>query len=282
MQSNISFILFSYNEEKRIEYIVRNLVPYGEVYLLDGGSTDRTGEIAEKFGAKFYLRPDRTSVSVETQANLDFVRGLVKTDWIFWSYVDNFLPKTLLEKMVEISNQDKYKSVFVPIFTYMWGEIRQPVIKASYSNFFRKEMVDMSHNHIHGSGDFLGTKNEVLHLPMKQEYAICHFSLYDLNKYITGHLRYANAEAEEKYQFGRRFSIFYMLGSMLRYFYLFYKTGFKAGARGLYGALLYTCFRLMVSVRLYELEHNLTLESIEHEFVKKKKQMVEDVERAVK
>src|SRR3989344_3846470 len=103
MQSNITFVLFSFNEEKRIEYIVRNLVPYGEVFVLDGGSTDRTGEIAEKFGAKFVIRPKSEKVHLETQEMLDFAKSLVKTDWIFWSYVDNLLPKTLLDEITRIS-----------------------------------------------------------------------------------------------------------------------------------------------------------------------------------
>lgn len=276
---NISFVLFSFNEEKRIEYVLRNLLPYGEVYVFDGGSTDKTKEITEQLGGHFIVRPVISTVHVETQEMFLFVKSVIKTDWIFWSYVDNLLPKTLLEKMTEVANQDIYKYVYIPVDTYMWGETEYPVIRASYPNFFHKDFVDFTTNKMHGLGQFTGKKEQILNLPMKKELAIRHFSLYDLNKFITGHVRYAVPEAEDKMRSGKRFSVYYMLGSMANYFWLFYKRGWRAGVRGLYGAMLYSFFRLMVSVKLYELEHNLTLETIEAAFQKEKKNIVDEIER---
>lgn len=276
--SNISFVLFSFNEENRIEYIVRNLRPYGEVLILDGGSTDRTQEIAERFGAKFVLRPASSAPMQETQAMLDFVKSIVKTEWIFWSMVDNFLPKQLLEKMTEISKQSIFKYVFVPIDTYMWGEIEHPVISASYPNFFHKDFVDFKDNRIHGMGKFIGTSDQILHLPIKKEYSIRHYSLYDVNKFVSKHLQYAIAEAKMKNAEGKKFTVFYMLGSMLNYFWLFYKRGWRAGVRGFYGALLYSFFRLMVAVKLYEEENSLNLETIEKAFRQGKAEIVNEIE----
>ncbi len=278
--NNITFILFSFNEEHRIEHVVRNLVPYGEVYLLDGGSTDKTQEIAERWGAHFVTRPVIKTAHVETQEMFEFAKSLVKTEWIYWSYVDNLLPKTLLDKMAELSHQEKYAYVYVPIYTYLWGEIKHPIIKASYANFFKKDLMDFSNNRMHGVGKFMGSETQILHLPNKLEYAIRHFSLYDLNKFVSGHLRYSNAEAEEKLATGKKFSLWYMFGSMGHYFYLFYKRGWKAGTRGLFISLLYVFFRLMVFVKLFELEQGITLDSIEAEFVKEKKKIVAEVERA--
>lgn len=280
--SKITFILFSFNEELRIEYVVRNLVPYGEVLLLDGGSTDRTQEVAEKFGARFVTRPKIQTAHVETQEMFEFAKSLVKTEWIYWSYVDNLLPKTLLDKMQEISREDKYAYVYVPIYTYMWGETGVPMIKASYANFFKQDLMDFSQNRMHGVGKFTGSPAEILHLSNRLEFAIRHFSLYDVNKFVAGHLNYANAEAKEKFATGKKFSVGYMLGSMAHYFYLFYKRGWKAGTRGLMVGLLYAFFRLMVFVRLFELERGVTLESIEAEFVKEKKKIVAEVESGVK
>ena len=125
---------------------------------------------------------------------------------------------------------------------------------------------------------FLGQPEEALHLPKSSEYAMRHFSLYDLNKFVPAHLRYANTEAEQKFKDGKKLTPVYLFGSMGNYFYLFYKGGFRAGMRGLLVALLYVFFRLMVSVRLYELEHGLDLESIEAEYAKAKRRIVADIE----
>lgn len=278
-QSNITFVLFSFNEEKRIEYIIRNLIPYGKVLILDDGSTDKTKEIAEGLGAKLVRRPETGLAFTENQTMLDFAKSHINTAWIYWSYVDNLLPKTLLEKMVEISKQDTIKIVHIPIFTYLWGETKHEVIRAAYPNFFRKDFVDFAGNRMHGLGKFLGKKDEILKLPWKKEYAIRHFSLYDLNKFVLSHLNYAQKEAEEKFKEGKSSSLFYMLGSPLRYFWLFYKRGWRLGVKGLYIALLYASFRLMVAVRLYELENNLTLENVEQSFAKEKRIVVEEVEK---
>src|SRR3989344_6175570 len=251
-QSSITFVLFSFNEEKRIEYTVRNLIKYGEVLILDDGSTDKTKEIAENLGAKVVRRPANPLYYTETQAMLDFAKSHISTPWIYWSYVDNLLPKTLLEKMAEISRQGKIKIVHIPIFTYLWGETKYEVIRAAYANFFHRDYVDFRGNRMHGLGKFLGKDGEILELPWKKEYAIRHFSLYDLNKFVSGHLNYAQREAEEKYKEGRRFSVLFMLGSPLKYFWLFYKRGWRLGVKGLYIALLYSYFRLMVAVKLYE------------------------------
>ncbi len=277
---NISFVIFTYNDGYRLEYALRDFLPYGEVIVSDQESTDNTREIAEKFGAKVISRQANGKSFIETQELLDQVSQAASNDWLYWGYVDNILPKTLLEKLVEISRQQKIKYVYIPVFTYLWGDTRQVMAKAEYPCFFKKGVVDFSNNKIHGMGKFLGKPDELLHLPQTHEFAMRHFSLYDLNKFITAHLRYANAEVEQKFKDGKRFSLLYLFGSMGHYFYLFYKRGFKAGTRGLLVALLYVFFRLMVAFRLYELEHNLDLQSIESEYAKVKEAIVKEIESA--
>ena len=51
-KNNITFVIFTYNEEKRIEYPIRNFINYGNVIIIDNFSTDKTKEIAEKLWAK--------------------------------------------------------------------------------------------------------------------------------------------------------------------------------------------------------------------------------------
>jgi glycosyltransferase involved in cell wall biosynthesis len=281
MTSNISFILFTYNDAYRLEYIIRNLKPFGEVIISDQESTDNSQAIAEKLGAKFTTRKATGQQFIERQELLDTVTALASHDWIYWGYVDNFLPKPLCEKLVEISLQDKIKYVYLPVHTYLWGDTEHVIAKAEYPCFFKKGTVDFTNNRIHGMGKFLGKAYETLHLPQNKAMAMRHFSLYDLNKFIPAHLRYANTEAEQKFKDGKRLSLVYLLGSMGRYFYLFYlKGGMRAGIRGLMVGFLYASFRVMLSMRLYELEHGLNLETIEAEYAKAKIELVKEIESA--
>ena len=47
---NLTVCLFCYNEEKRIEYSIKNFIGKFKLLVIDNFSTDSTLEICEKFG----------------------------------------------------------------------------------------------------------------------------------------------------------------------------------------------------------------------------------------
>ncbi len=277
-EPKISFVIFTYNEEARIGNVVRNLIFFGPVYVLDGGSTDNTKKIVEELGGIFIIRPATTWPLIESEDMFNFIKKLVPTSWIFWGYADYILPKALLLKMQELAEQDRIKYVYIPVLTYLWGDARHPMISGNYSNFFRKEFVDFTNNPLHRMGKFTGSKEEEYFLPSKDEYSIRHFSLYNMEKYMKAHIVYALTEAEIKRTEGKKFSLFYMFGSMIYYFWLFYRKGYKAGVRGLLSAFMYSFFRLMVAMRMYEIDNNLTIASMEQEFNKEKQRLLSKIE----
>ena len=232
MNGNITFLIFTYNEEKRISFVVKNFIKYGPVYVLDGGSTDRTKEIAESLGALFFTRPENKEPFIETEAIFNFAKSIVKTDWIYWGYTDNIAPKILVEKMIYLSNQDLIKYVNIPLYTYLWGNTDN-YIQKSYAPFlYHKDYVSFKNNYIHGLGRFTGTKDQELFLENKEEYALKHFSVYTLNKFVQGHLRYAETEAMQKFERGEKFSLIKTLAAMVRYMFIYGKEGYKSGILG--------------------------------------------------
>lgn len=274
--SNITFVFFTYNEERRIPFVIENFKKYGEIIIMDGGSTDKTKEISEKLGAKFFVRPVSDKPYVETQENFDFIKSKLNTDWIFWGYVDNLAPKSLLDKLAEISAQSTVKMVLTPLYTYLWGNTEHFAHKGYTQMFFHKDYIDFSDNHIHGMGKFTGDKSDILRLPNKREFALVHFSVYNIKKFVTGHLRYAESEALEKQKNGKKFSVIIMFAAILRYLWLFGKNGYRNGALGTIVMLSYAFSRFMTYVKLYELERGLTLDKIEDNYSVLKNKMLED------
>jgi glycosyltransferase involved in cell wall biosynthesis len=64
----ISAVVMTYNEEKNIKSLMRNLKDCDEVIIADDGSTDRTRELAEKMGAKVYVRDKHVDVATTDDA----------------------------------------------------------------------------------------------------------------------------------------------------------------------------------------------------------------------
>lgn len=274
---NITFLIFTFNEEKRIGQVVRNIINYGDVLVLDDGSSDQTKEIAESLGAKVVRRPKFDQVIVENEKMYKFILSQVKTDWFFWGYADNLAPKSLLEKLTEISKQDKIKYVNTPLYTYLWGETDYPAHKGYSPRFFKKGTIDFADNYMHGMGKCLAKPEEILTLPMKDEYALQHYSLYNTEKFVSAHLRYALSEAGEKHKAGKKFSRIRLLAAAWRYFWLYYKSGRKNKNVGLFVALLYSCFRVMTYARLYELENGLTLEKMSMAYQQAGEDILKDI-----
>lgn len=273
MKNNITFILFTYNEEKRIEYAVRNFVNYGQVILLDGGSTDRTQEIAESLGATFLVRPPVNLPFVENQPNLDFIKQNISTEYIYWGYVDNIAPKSLVEKLIKIANEKFYKRVTIPMITYLWGQTKYPVQHSHIAAFFHKDAIDFRDNTIHHFGRFLGTTQEDLTLPNQPEFRIHHFSTYNEEKFVRGYMRYGETEAKQKFENGERFSVIKLFAAMLRYCWI-YRNSIKNPKLGTLIMLNMAFGRLMTYTLLYEYENDISLDNIENSYAEAKEKIL--------
>ncbi|MBF05408.1 hypothetical protein CL644_01740 [bacterium] len=271
--NNITFVIFTYNEEKRIEYAIRNFKKFGTVLIMDGGSDDNTEKIAKEFGATFLRRPLSVKPFTETQENLEFIKAHISTEWIYWGYCDNIAPKKLVQKMCKLSKQEKYKKVYLPMYTYLWGNITHHAQESHIPALFHKDYIDFSNNYIHGFGKFLGSEDEVLKLPMEEKSAIRHFSTYNESKFVGGYMRYAEEEAKQKFERKEKFRISKLFAAMLRYLWI-YRRALSKPKLGVLIMLNMAFGRLMTYTRLYELENEITIDSIEKRYSKEKEEIL--------
>lgn len=273
--SNITFVIFTYNEESRIKYAIENFKKFGKILIMDGGSTDNTKKIAEELGATFLERTPTAKPFVENEENLDLIKKHISTDWIYWGYCDNIAPKKLVEKICELSEQTKYKKVSLPMYTYLWGNNEHHVQESYIPALFHKDYIDFSNNYIHGFGTFLGSEDEVLKLPMEEELSIRHFSTYNESKFVGGYMRYAEEEAKQKFERREKFRISKLFAAMLRYLWI-YRRALRKPRLGILIMLNMAFGRLMTYTRLYELENGITIDSIEENYNKEKDAILKD------
>ena len=93
----ITFVLFMFNEEARIERAVRNFLRYGRVLVVDNYSTDRTVEIAKSLGADVLLHKNQGWV--EDEHTTSVVKAAVQTPWLYWGFSDEIVDRATMEAM---------------------------------------------------------------------------------------------------------------------------------------------------------------------------------------
>jgi len=99
---NISVVLLTYNEEIHLERCLQSLkMINAKVFVVDSFSTDRTREIAEKYGAHFY---QNAWINYATQFNWALDNCPIDTEWVLRLDADEYL----CENGIEAINSDLY------------------------------------------------------------------------------------------------------------------------------------------------------------------------------
>lgn len=101
----VSFIIISYNQAKFIEKTIRSIlnqkVNSCEIIVIDGGSTDNTLEVLEKFGSQI-----NTVISEPDKGQVDaLIKGLnrAKGEWIAWQNSDDIYVQDCVNKLLKLA-----------------------------------------------------------------------------------------------------------------------------------------------------------------------------------
>ena len=94
----LSVAMITCNEEKILEKTLKSIVHLAsEIVIVDSGSTDRTEEIAKKYGAKFV---HQDWLGYGPQRNVAI--GLCQSDWILNIDADEEISPKLYERIKNI------------------------------------------------------------------------------------------------------------------------------------------------------------------------------------
>lgn len=99
LNSNISFVILTYNEEKHIARCINSLKTFAkEIWVIDSFSTDKTLEIAESLGAKTVKHPFENQAQ---QFNWAIHHCDITGDWIWRVDADEYISQNLGAKVLE-------------------------------------------------------------------------------------------------------------------------------------------------------------------------------------
>lgn len=188
----ISAVINVRNESELLSKCLKSLSGFAdEIIVTDMESTDKSREVATKFGAKVY--PHRFLNYVEPARNF----GLSKASgrWIILLDPDEYLGRTLKEELKKIALRDEISFVRIPRKNIVFGKwLRHSNSWPDYLiRFFRKGSVVWK-KEIHSQP---ATKGNGLTLLDSEKLAIRHLNYPNITNFILRALRYSNIQAEE-------------------------------------------------------------------------------------
>ncbi|MDQ5930157.1 MAG: hypothetical protein QG594_1944 [Bacteroidota bacterium] len=197
MSKLISVFIITFNEENIIDKCLEKLFWADEIIVIDSGSTDKTVEICQKFGAKvIYNRFENFGQQKQ------FALNNTKNNWVLSLDADEVLSDALIKELQDFNPKDcsGYKiprtHVFLgKIFKY-GSENKKPILR-----FFDKQQGQFTQNIIHETivvtGEIGAFKAEMLH-----------YTVFDIATAIQKQIKYALLSGEQFYKNKKNVSIF--------------------------------------------------------------------------
>jgi glycosyltransferase involved in cell wall biosynthesis len=237
------------NEEKNIVDCLKTVEWAGEIVVLDGHSTDRTAELAGRFGAKIQER----DMDIEGR-HRNFLYSLCLNEWVLSLDADERVTPELRDEIMAKLEEERIKPAHsaysIPIRTYignLWarhaGWYPAPKVRLFRKGRFRYDETEVHPRiFLDGSSGFL--KNDIIH------YA--YDNIGDLFRNVN---EQTTLEARKRFREGKKFSYFTMFRTTIDRFIrrYFFKGGIKGGFLGFILSAADSMYQFETYSKLWEL-----------------------------
>ncbi len=191
---NITVYILVYNEEARIENLLKNCLWSDDIIIYDKSSTDRTREIASKYHCRIIKIPysdtgPGMSINVVNDAKNDWILGITCSDIIH--------PK-LIDKMLELINREgfDYDVIAFPYVVGVLGIIdkRSPWSAIPLKKYLFKKTAAIFSDIVHKEISFKPYA-KIYKMEKNDKEAVFHLTHENLDIFFERVTRYAKGEA---------------------------------------------------------------------------------------
>jgi hypothetical protein len=187
---NLSVVLATYNEEENLGRCLESVkVIAGEIIVVDGSSTDRTVAVAQNYGAKIVVVPNRPMFHTNKQLAIDQAGG----NWVLQLDADEVVSPELAGEIGQLTGSAgryaayylKRKNIFLGRWLTKGGQYPDPVIR-----LFKTGKARLPGKSVHEQMEVSGEVGELsCHL--------IHHTAPTLRRYLTNANRYTNLTASQ-------------------------------------------------------------------------------------
>lgn len=246
-QIPISVFVITLNEEQHIEEMLQSVQCFDEIVLVDSGSTDKTLDIAKKYGAKIYHQPWLGFAKQKAYA-----MSLCHNQWALNLDGDEVLSTDLAKKIqqaVNLQTADAFRLYFEDLF---WGaEMSASSAKRSIVRLYDKDKVTFPTDRlVHENVKLVkGAKESVI------EGRVKHYGYHSTEVLMNKQNTYSSLKAQEKFNKNKRPSWIKLVFVFPLMFFksYFLRKMFLSGRRGLVHATIDAMYGFLKEAKLHEL-----------------------------
>lgn len=242
----ISVVVLTKNEEENIVDCLESVKWCDEKIIIDDYSTDRTVEIAERFGVKIYKRHLENDFSKQRNFGISNAIG----DWILFLDADERVSKDLKEEINQnLKNTPKINGYFIKRADVLWNK------ELLYGELGNINLLRLAKK---GAGEWRGKVHEQWKISGsigQLNNKLYHFPHQTLKEFLSEINFYSNIRAKEllgeKVKASPFSIIVYPLGKFLLNYFI--KRGFMDGIPGLILALTMSFYSFLARGKLWQL-----------------------------
>ena len=245
-------VIVTKNEEKNIEACLKSLYFCDELIVIDDNSTDKTAKIAEKYGAKVFIREIKKDMSAQLNFGMDKAGG----DWILFIDADERITKKLASEIKEcVKNADMDIAGFsFRRIDFIWGKWLTHGEIASFRSTRlvkkgRGKWIRRVHQNFYSDGVVKTLVNPILHYPHQS-----------LREFIISVDRWSDWHSLANNEEGKSSNIFKITSFPILHFiknYLF-RLGHLDGMQGFVFATMMSFHSYLAWSKLWILQKNIT------------------------